>query len=167
MDQNSPNSPEAAPKKRVGMPAFELGIAGLALSAIVIITVWGVFTRFVLNDPAPWIEEASLALFIWFSMLGASALMKDDEHVRIDFLIKKFPPSVRFVLDQIVRNLIIIASLGFMAYWGFKLIPMSTFRLTPTLQIPYSYIHSAVAISSVLMIIHCIFNIYNAISEKK
>ena len=58
-------------------------LAGVSLIAMVALTCWQVFTRYVLQNPSPWSEELVAYLFAWASLLGASIITGErghDEH---------------------------------------------------------------------------------------
>jgi TRAP-type C4-dicarboxylate transport system permease small subunit len=42
-----------------------------------------VFTRYALNQPIVWVEEAASYAFIWGAFIGASLGLKSDRHIRI------------------------------------------------------------------------------------
>lgn len=136
-------------------------IAAVFLAAIVVLMSYGVVTRYVFNSPSSWVEEVCLALFVWMTFMGASALMRTDEVVRIDFLVHKIPAKAADILDNLIRPLLVIFALGFMIYWGWKLLPFSQVRFTPALKLPYIYIYAAVPVSSMFMLYHQLKHLYS------
>lgn len=42
-----------------------------------------VFTRYVMNQPLVWVEEAATYSFIWGAFIGASIGLKQDRHIKI------------------------------------------------------------------------------------
>ncbi len=136
-------------------------IAAVFLAVIVILMSYGVVTRYVFNSPSSWVEEVCLALFVWMTFMGSSALMRTDEVVRIDFLVHKIPAKAANVLDNLIRPLLVIFALGFMVYWGWKLLPFSQVRFTPALKLPYVYIYAAVPVSGMFMLYHQLKHLYS------
>ncbi|MDP2489784.1 TRAP transporter small permease [Vibrio splendidus] len=141
-------------------------IAASFLSIIVLLMSYGVVTRYVLNSPSSWVEEVCLALFVWMTFMGASALMRTDEVVRIDFLVRKIPATAANILDNLIRPLLVIFALGFMVYWGWKLLPFSQVRFTPALKIPYIYIYAAVPVSGTFMLYHQFKHLYSFFASR-
>jgi len=129
-------------------------IAAALLAVIVALKGYGVVTRYVFNAPSSWVEEVCIALFIWMTFMGASALMRTDEVVRIDFLVRKLPRRLADLMDGLLRPILVMIAIAFMIYWGFKLLPHSQVRFTPALKIPYIYIYSAVPVSALFMAYH-------------
>lgn len=135
-------------------------VASILLAVIVILMGYGVVTRYVFNAPSSWVEEICIALFIWMTFMGASALMRHDEVVRIDYLIRKLPQGAARFMDGLLRPILVMTAIAFMIYWGFKLLPHSQVRFTPALKIPYIYIYSAVPVSALFMSYHQLRQIY-------
>ena len=51
-------------------------LSGVSFLAMVVLTCWQVFTRYILQNPSPWSEELVAYLFAWASLLGAGARVK-------------------------------------------------------------------------------------------
>ncbi|WP_199621490.1 TRAP transporter small permease [Paenibacillus alkalitolerans] len=131
-------------------------IASLMAVLIVSITVWGVFTRFVLNQPLKWMEEGALSLFVWLTFIGASSVMKNDGHVSIDLLLEKAPERFRKVLLLIKYVVMLAAVILIFVVLGFQLSVNAGDKILPILKIPYSYIDFAVPLGGLLALIHLI-----------
>lgn len=164
--QISPSAPHILPKGRCisvldRISQLDTLIASALLATIVGLMTYGVVTRYVFNAPSAWVEEVCLALFVWMTFMGASALMRTDDVVRIDLLVRKVPGLTAHILDNLIRPLLVIFALTFMVYWGWKLLPFSQVRFTPALKIPYVYIYAAVPVSGVFMLYHQLKHLYS------
>src|SRR5690554_8231403 len=93
-------------------------IAGVFLSALVVVTAIKMFMRYVAGDPLKWTEEVSLALIVWVVFLGASSVMKRNSHISIDFFVDFLPQKVRKYFDGlvIIVNLIVLGYLVILGY---------------------------------------------------
>ncbi len=80
--------------------AEETGIA-ICLGLMTIITFANVVARYVFNDNILWGLEATVYLFAWLVILGASYGVKKHIHIGVDVVINMVPPSVRKVLGII------------------------------------------------------------------
>ncbi|MGF1868417.1 TRAP transporter small permease [Photobacterium indicum] len=136
------------------------------LTIIVLLMSYGVITRYVFNAPSSWVEEVCLALFVWMTFMGSSALMRTDELVRIDYLVHKIPAKAANILDNLLRPILVIFALTFMVYWGWKLLPFSQVRFTPALKIPYIYIYAAVPVSGTFMLYHQLKQLYSFFASR-
>ncbi|MCX2961187.1 TRAP transporter small permease [Rodentibacter caecimuris] len=138
-------------KKKFWLSDIDEILASFFLALIVLLSGYGVVMRYCFNMPSEWVEEICVVFFIWFTFLASSALCKNNELIRIDFLLTKLPRKVANFIDGVIQPLIMIFCLGFMIYLGFKLLPMSKMRFTPALQISYVYIYAIIPISTLFM----------------
>lgn len=60
---------------------------------MVIVAIWQVFTRYVLNSPSTISEELLRYSLIWVSMLGAAYAFGNKKHIAIEFIIEKLSPK--------------------------------------------------------------------------
>lgn len=131
-------------------------ISTVTMFGIVCISIYGVVTRYFLGDPAGWIGELSLALFVWLTFFGTSMLARRGEIVNIEFLLDKLHNKLAFFIKKIVSTGLLIACLLVLIYLGFKLTMFSFDRYTSILRIPYSYIYAGIPLGSVLTLYHII-----------
>jgi TRAP-type transport system small permease protein len=128
-------------------------LAMVTLVLIVIITIAGVFMRYVVGEPFSWVEEVSKGLVVWFTFLGASTVMRDDDHISIDFIVTRMPKRVQVGFD-ILRMTVMTVVLLFLVIWGGKLLVIAWFKITPTLHIRYTFIDIVVPIAAAAMVLH-------------
>lgn len=138
-------------KKKFWLSDIDEILASFFLALIVLLSGYGVVMRYFLNMPSAWVEEMCVVFFVWFTFLASSALCKNNELIRIDYLLSKIPPKTANFIDGVIQPLIMIFCLGFMIYWGFKLLPMSKMRFTPALRISYVCIYAVIPISALFM----------------
>ncbi|RKL66512.1 C4-dicarboxylate ABC transporter permease [Salipaludibacillus neizhouensis] len=132
--------------------AIDDGASTFALFGIIILTGINVFSRYVLNNSLPWIEEIAIGLFVWFVFVGMSSAMKEDKHIGVDFFVKKMPRQIR-IIGFIIRAVAIYYVLFYVfIYLGYDL--MKTSKITPILGISYKIINLAVPIGGLLTVIH-------------
>jgi TRAP-type C4-dicarboxylate transport system permease small subunit len=80
--------------RRVAANAEEV-VAGAALVVVVLAVCWGVITRYVTAQPAPWAGEVAAFAFAWCVFVGAAAVAKRGGHVSIDMLTAAFPAAIQ------------------------------------------------------------------------
>ncbi|WIX34040.1 TRAP transporter small permease [Salinicola sp. JS01] len=129
-------------------------IASLALFGLFVVAIANVFMRYLFSSPLAWSEEILQLLMVWATFLGASALVRRNEHVLIGLLGDKLPPRLRRWNTRLFNVGIVMLCALAMLYWGLELLPFSRFRSTPMLQIPYTWIHVAIPISAAMMLYH-------------
>ena len=66
-------------------------LAGASFIAMVILTCWQVFTRYILKHPSSWSEELVSYLFAWMALLGASVVVGERGHMNISIAVERTP----------------------------------------------------------------------------
>ncbi|MDW7673879.1 MAG: TRAP transporter small permease [Bacillota bacterium] len=130
--------------------------ASVSLVIIVVVTILGVFMRYVVGDPLKWTEEVLLAMFVWFTFWGASSVTKRDGHVSIDYLVDKLPIGMQRVLSIFRLLVIIMVTSVVLILLGYQLSAQAWNKLTPILGIRYTFIDLAVPMGGILALIHLI-----------
>ncbi|MCW1932280.1 TRAP transporter small permease [Pararhodobacter zhoushanensis] len=95
----------------VGIVVAALFVAALLLSLA------GVAGRYVPNVLAPdWIGEVVIYIVIWAMLLGAARVLRRSGHIRVDFLLDRFPPTVRLAAELL--SLVIAFGLSVFLIWS-------------------------------------------------
>ena len=74
-------------------------IARICLICMILLVVYGVFTRYFLRNPTTWAVEGSAVLLIGIVMLAAAYTQQVDGHVKVDILSKYLSSRKRTLLD--------------------------------------------------------------------
>ena len=64
-------------------------LAGVSFVAMVVLTCWQVFTRYILKNPSSWSEELVSYLFAWMALFGASVVTGERGHMNIPVVVEK------------------------------------------------------------------------------
>lgn len=91
------------PGSRIGqfVDRIEETLIAVFLGLMTAITFANVIARYVFNDNLLWALEATVFLFAWMVLLGASYAVKRSLHLGIDLLISVLPPGPRRVLGLV------------------------------------------------------------------
>ena len=122
-----------------------------ALFACVIIQV---ITRYVLNDPAIFTEEASRFAIIWLSLLGTAYACGRLEHMAYTMFPEKLKGAKLLAHMRSVALLVLLFGLTVMLYGGGMLV-MRAFdfeQLSATLALPMGYVYLCIPISGLLIV---------------
>ena len=135
-------------------------ISGLCMMALVIITVIGVFARYVVSSPFPWLEEIQFILVVQAAFWGASVAFKNGGHIAIEMIVDIFPKRIREIAEIII-SIIVFGTLIFLVrQQAVRSVSLySSGRTTQILNIPAYLNYAVVSLACVFMIIH--FGIYN------
>lgn len=124
------------------------------MGMLVIVVVWQVFSRYILNAPSTNTDELARFLLIWVSLLGAAYFSGKNMHIAINVLPERLSPPNRKKLNILI-NLIIISFVfavfviggGMLVYYTYTYL-----QLTPTLQIPMAVVYLIGPLSGLLII---------------
>lgn len=134
---------------------LDLVIACIALIILILVTFFGVFMRYFLNNPFIWQEEVQLWCFVWVIFFGASAAFRSGGHIAIDILVDTLPKGVQKGIE-VFNYCVVMTILFYLFIQGSNLIEqmVTTSRVSNILRVPYSLIYSAFPIGCILMMIN-------------
>jgi len=128
----------------------EEAIAGAALVVVVLVTCWGVVTRYVTEQPATWTGEVAGIAFAWLVFLGAAAGFKYGMHVAIDMLVVALPVPLRRVLMAFV-DVLVLAFLAILFVLAVQFSIDAWTDPTSVLRLPRSVTYVSVVVGSACM----------------
>ncbi len=141
------------------MEKFLLYIVMILLALMVIIVFANVVSRYYLQFSLAWSEEIARFMLVWLVFLGSFLAYIHDEHLGLDILVKKFPPTLRKMVTT-VTNLLVIFALYAVMEGGYLLMMANFDWLSAAAEIPQGYIYAIVPIACGLMILQTILKTY-------
>lgn len=115
----------------------------LLLSIMLFSVLWGVGTRYVLEDQSSWTDELARFMLIWVSIVGATYISGQNKHITIDLLPKNLSRQTKLKLDILASSIIIVFVIAIFIIGGTRYVYVS-FRLGQTsasLGIPMGYVY--------------------------
>lgn len=103
---------------------LEEGTAGVLFIGGFLVSLYGVFTRYVLNAPETWITEVFEFLLVWSIFIGFGMALKDNRHIQVELLFDLFPSGVKKIVAGI-SNIIGGLYSFYLAYSSIELIALS------------------------------------------
>lgn len=141
-----------------------LGMAAMAF--IILLATANVFMRYVVGKPWGWVEEITVFTFVWLTMLGASAVIHVEGHCSIDVLVTRLAPKYQRIVS-VIADLIVLATLILLIWFGILLTIRGYTKLTPILGIPYSYIDASIPVCCSFMLMYYGRMFWNSLRGKK
>ena len=120
-------------------------LAGVSFIAMVVLTCWQVFTRYVLKNPSPWSEELVSYLFAWASLLGAS--------------LEKFSPAVQKLLNIFGELVAFAFSAIILVYGGVTITQLAMGQMTSSLGVQVGVFYVVMPLCGILNMIYTVLNI--------
>jgi TRAP-type C4-dicarboxylate transport system permease small subunit len=130
----------------------------LVTTILVIDVLWGVFSRYIMEEQSAWTEELARMLLIWVSLLGASVGFMRKSHLGVDYFVGKLSPKAQIIVQIIVYLLVITFVSCAMIYGGITLISstLEKGQLLQTLRFEKGYVYLALPISGFFIVIFSI-----------
>jgi TRAP-type C4-dicarboxylate transport system permease small subunit len=133
------------------------------IGGMVIVTTLQVIFR-VFFTALSWTEEASRYLLVWSTFFGATLAYKRGSHIAITFAVKKFPRKIRMGFS-VVSYLLSIIFFLIITYYGFQMIKMQAWQISPAMSIPMRYVYLGIPVSLMIMAVHAVDGITATLQE--
>ena len=117
---------------------------------MVVAIVWQVVARYFFASPTIWSEELARFLVVWVTMLGSAYVLEHGGHVAVTIFVDMMPAPMRRFFEW-VRDLIIIAMAGGLAYYGYGFAISGARRTSTGLGLQMSYAYAAIPIGAALI----------------
>jgi TRAP-type C4-dicarboxylate transport system permease small subunit len=131
-------------------------VVTISLSAISAILFVAVTSRYFLNNPITWAEDATCFLMVWMVLAGSVVAMRKRDHVAIDLLVEKLPPVINQIL-KIAVTLTILYVCWFMVWHGVSFTKMGMQRIIPSMDwLKFGYAYLALPVGFFLLALICV-----------
>lgn len=149
-------------KVKKGLELFEDWTAGILVVAGLGVLFYGVVLRYVFEAPTTWQDEVARLLLVWGILIGASATLRENNHISMELVYQFFPNSMKKVVD-IFGNLVILAFFIFITVSGFEIVMQKVQTGQESLNgFPLWFVYSILPLMGVLMIIRTIERLIQA-----
>lgn len=134
-------------------------LAGISFLAMVVLTCWQVFTRYVLQNPSSWSEELVSYLFAWASLLGASLVTGERGHMNIPILVEKCSPALQKLLNILGELVAFAFSAIILVYGGVEITQLAMGQMTSSLGVQVGIFYVVMPLCGVLNMVYTVLNI--------
>lgn len=142
-------------------------LAGISFIVMVALTVWQVFTRYILNNPSSWSEELVSYMFAWMALLGSSLVTAERGHMNIPILVEKASPNVQKLIECFQELIAFIFSAVILVYGGIQITNLAMGQMTSSLGLAVGYFYIVLPLSGILNMIFTILNIIDIYKGKE
>jgi TRAP-type transport system small permease protein len=126
--------------------------AMVGLLALVAITGWQVYGRYVLRSTPVWVEGAALLLILYISFAVAALGVRERFHIGIVTLPEMLRPRARRALEGFTDLILLLFGVG-MTWWSFDLVLRTWNRLMPVIGLPVGVKYLALVVCGVLIVL--------------
>lgn len=146
-------------KLKTKIDSILLTFAGVLLTLMVILSIWQVAARYILNTPSTTSEEIIRFLLIWFSLISAAYVFGQKKHIAIVFIKEKFNQAVQTVIDRLANIILLIVALGLMIWGGIKVIDLTLTQTAPSTGISMAIMYGALPVSGLFIAFYAIHSL--------
>lgn len=134
-------------------------LAGGSFIAMVVLTTWQVFTRYVLKSPSSWSEELVSYLFAWASLFGAAIVSGERGHMNIPVVVERLNSKMQIIFGVLAEIIAFLFSIAILLYGGIKISSLAMGQMTSALSVPIGVFYIVIPITGILIMLYSILNI--------
>ncbi len=149
---------------RKGLTKILEVLAGVSFLAMVILTCWQVFTRYILKSPSSWSEELVSYLFAWASLFGAALVTGERGHMNIPILVEKFSVGVQKILAIFAEIIAGVFAVVILIFGGIQIYSLAMGQMTSSLGVPVGVFYVMLPVCGILNICYVILNIIDIVN---
>ena len=141
-------------------------LAGGSFIAMVLLTCWQVFTRYILSNPSSWSEELVGYLFAWMSLFGACLVTGERGHMNIPLLVERVKPAMQKALSIFAEIIACVFAIVILVYGGVQISSLAMGQMTSSLGVPIGVFYVVMPVCGVLIALYTIINIIELATGK-
>lgn len=129
-------------------------ISGGLFLLMILMVLYQVFMRKIVNASPNWTEELARYAMIWSILIASPVLIATQEHIMLDYFIQKFPLKIRKAFVLLI-SMLMFAILGCFTVGGAQMI-ITSLALTqnsPGMQIPMWITYLILPLSGIMMVV--------------
>lgn len=142
-------------------------LAGISFAAMVLLTCWQVFTRYILKNPSPWSEELVSYLFAWMALIGASVVTGERGHMNIPIVVDKMGDKAKRAFLIFAEIIAFLFSAIILVYGGTKITALAMGQLTSSLGVAIGVFYIVLPLCGVLNMIYALLNVIDICKGKE
>ena len=125
-------------------------------AALVLMVVWQVLSRYALNSPSAFTEEAARYLMIWVSLLGASYVFRMRLHIGLDLLTRKLTGSNKRIVEVAALTAAVLFAVLILLVGGARLVELtwSLDQVSAVLGIRMALVYLAIPLSGGFILLY-------------
>jgi TRAP-type C4-dicarboxylate transport system permease small subunit len=122
---------------------------------LVAVVFYQVVARYIFNDPPSWTEELARYCQVWIILLASSICIRKGSHLAVDYFGHKLGAEAKRMINILMGSLIVLY-IAVVIVFGWKLMVVGQYQLSPALQVKMSFVYIIFPLSGVLMLLEAI-----------
>lgn len=134
---------------------------------MVLLVLWQVIARYLLNSPSSFSEALTRYLFVWLVLITSTYAFGSREHMYISALNDRLCGKTRTVVNILIEVLTILFAACVMVFGGSIITRMQMVSLDSSLHIPMGVVYAVIPVCGVITVFYCICNILEELEKAK
>jgi TRAP-type C4-dicarboxylate transport system permease small subunit len=134
-------------------------------AVLVAVVFYQVVARYIFNDPPSWTEELARYCQVWIILLTSSICIRKGSHLAVDYMGHKLRGRLKRKINIVMSTLIALYVLV-VTVFGWKLMVVGQYQLSPALQVKMSFVYVVFPLSGVLMLMEAIIKTNSLIRDR-
>ena len=134
---------------------------------MVLLVLWQVIARYLLNSPSSVSEALTRYLFVWLVLITSTYAFGSREHMYISALNDRLRGKIRTVVNILIEVLTILFAACVMVFGGSIITRMQMVSLDSSLHIPMGVVYAVIPVCGVITVFYCICNILEELEKAK
>mgnify|MGYP001624035145 FL=1 len=134
---------------------------------MVLLVLWQVIARYLLNSPSSFSEALTRYLFVWLVLITSTYAFGSREHMYISALNDRLRGKIRTVVNILIEVLTILFAACVMVFGGSIITRMQMVSLDSSLHIPMGVVYAVIPVCGVITVFYCICNILEELEKAK
>ncbi|MDX6152730.1 TRAP transporter small permease [Marinococcus sp. PL1-022] len=140
-------------------------VNSVLITCMALLSIWQVFTRYVLDAPSTTSEEIIRFMLIWFTLLTAAYVFGQKKHIAIVFLIEKFRERSQRFIGLAINILWVFLGIVPMIIGGIILLSYTYSETAPATGMSMLFVYSAVPASGVCIVLYAVIDMVRGSSR--
>lgn len=129
--------------------------------ALVLIVTWQVLTRQVLNNSAPWTEEAARYTFVVLAIFSAALVFGDRGHIAVEMLVEKFSRGGQKLMVLVVEFVVMFFIGSVFVFGGWLLAQNARNQTLSAIPLTFGQVYMVMPIAGVIILFFSLTRIVN------
>ena len=137
------------------------------VAVMVLLVLWQVVARYLLNNPSTFTEALTRYLFVWLVLVSATYAFGSRDHMCISVLNARLKGRAKTAVNIAIEVLTILFAACVMIFGGSVITRMQMVSMYSSLHIPMGLVYSIIPICGVLTVFYCLCNIADELNRAK
>ena len=125
-----------------------------------------ILMRYVFNTPLQWSEELARFSYGWFCLFGVSLVTYDRTHLRMTFLVDRFPLKIQYLLEIFALAIMLVFSI--LITWSTLELPEVQGNIRAySLGVPFYILHLSIIPGFGISAMHIAYHLYLELKKEK